>query len=318
MNGIGSIYAITDFDGNVAERYDYSTYGVTQIYEPDGIMERVISSIDNPYTFHARRHDSETETDNSSAVMYYRYRMYSPDFQRFLQVNISGREAYSFCRNNPVNRVDSLGLNNEKKLTEEEWAKKMSEVAGLSNIPFVGDAIEVIATLIKGIISGDDVKEILMNTALAALPVALGSVIKVGKHAARSVDDYSSEAGIKTLKDLPKGWKRGQHFSALTAGSKMPTWSSIRRRYWISVAYNIENCPNLKALKNSGDWDECLFTTENIARMRKGLAPLDSEQVSYHLHHTVSREGLNIFRFKPVTRKKHYEIHKHLRGEIGR
>jgi len=112
-NGIGSIYAITDINGAVVERYDYTTYGVTQVYEPDGITERVVSLVDNPYTFHARRLDSETATVNSPSLLYFRRRIYNPQLQRFLQRDPVMEErgfVYRAFGNSPCCAKDSMGL----------------------------------------------------------------------------------------------------------------------------------------------------------------------------------------------------------------
>jgi len=133
-NGIGSIYAVTDTNGNVIERYDYTTYGVTQIYEPDGITERVVSSIDNPYTFHARRLDSETETGNYPALIYYRHRTYNPHLQRFLQKEKALAKGtplhYSFCRDNPTSFVDPYGLEEQppKGVTLKQYKAEVEKV----------------------------------------------------------------------------------------------------------------------------------------------------------------------------------------------
>jgi len=154
-NGIGSIYAVTDSNGDVIERYDYTTYGVPTIYASDGITILDESSIANPYLFHARRLDYETRTDNYPALIYYRHRIYNPQLHRFLQPNPStwgtAQNRYSgSLASNPINVIDPMGLDGKKKRNKSdelgEWYFKLPGYDWLQKKYYLEKEIERLRT----------------------------------------------------------------------------------------------------------------------------------------------------------------------------
>jgi RHS repeat-associated protein len=118
QNALGSVIGLSDSAGNVVERYRYDAYG--QVTVTDGVGNPVAdnawgtahSALGNPYMFTGRRWDEET------GLYYYRARYYDGELGRFLQrdpIGVWGDEynlgnIYAYVGNNPANRVDLLGL----------------------------------------------------------------------------------------------------------------------------------------------------------------------------------------------------------------
>ena len=118
-DGLGSVTELTDATGAIAENYTYDPYGNPSI---------VNSVIGNRYRFTGREFDEE------SGISHYRARAYDSMLGRFLQRDPIGYEdglnlyeyvdsvgkppynsndftnLYNFVGNNPINRVDPLGL----------------------------------------------------------------------------------------------------------------------------------------------------------------------------------------------------------------
>ncbi len=98
-DGLGSIAALTDPQQNVVESYRYTAYGVTT---------KTGDIVNNPYRFTGREFDPEI------GIYYYRARYYDPGVGRFITKDPIGFEGgvnpYLYTGNNPVNRIDPLGL----------------------------------------------------------------------------------------------------------------------------------------------------------------------------------------------------------------
>jgi RHS repeat-associated protein len=97
FDGLGSVVALSDADGETVQTYEYSVYGEPAASDPNH---------PNPYLFTARRFDPET------GLYHYRARAYNPYIGRFLQTDPAGQgmNAYTYCANSPVGRVDPSGL----------------------------------------------------------------------------------------------------------------------------------------------------------------------------------------------------------------
>ena len=106
-DGLGSVVALSNNNGILAECYEYDVFGQPTIYDANG-TEISQSAVSNPYLFTGRRYDSET------GLYYYRARYYSPEIGRFLQPDpigyAAGLNLYTYCGNNPINWVDPYGL----------------------------------------------------------------------------------------------------------------------------------------------------------------------------------------------------------------
>ncbi len=105
-DGIGSITAITDKDGNIVERVKYGLYGIPTILDKDG-NEIVESTIGNTYMFQGRRYEK------SLNMYYYRARFLDPTTGRFLSPDplgyVDSLNLYQAGNMNLVNFVDPLG-----------------------------------------------------------------------------------------------------------------------------------------------------------------------------------------------------------------
>jgi RHS repeat-associated protein len=105
-----SVFAVTDENGAVAERYEYDDFGRITILGAD-LEPRNASEIENPYLFTGRRYDPETE------LYYYRARYLDSRTGRFTsadpvgiwqdELNLgSGR---TYVGNNPLTYLDPFG-----------------------------------------------------------------------------------------------------------------------------------------------------------------------------------------------------------------
>jgi RHS repeat-associated protein len=100
-DGLGSVVAITDENGNILNEYTYEAFG-----EPIIIKETVENSI----MFTGEPYDQ-------SGFVYLRARYYDPTVGRFVSsdkykgeiAEPSSQNGYSYCGNNPVNYVDPSG-----------------------------------------------------------------------------------------------------------------------------------------------------------------------------------------------------------------
>jgi RHS repeat-associated protein len=110
-NGIGSVTAITDQNGQLVERISYDLYGMPTFtdYRTDPQNPEVVGSsvIGNELLFQSRRYEKETN------LIYFRARYYDPIMGRFLSVDPLGYKdsmnLYQSFNQNPVNFVDPFG-----------------------------------------------------------------------------------------------------------------------------------------------------------------------------------------------------------------
>ena len=102
-DGLGSVVALSDENGDTVQTYQYSVYG--QVAAED-------VNHPNPYMFAGRRFDIET------GLYYNRARYYNPYMGRFLQTDPvgygEGINWYRYCGNNPILFIDPSGCEPEE------------------------------------------------------------------------------------------------------------------------------------------------------------------------------------------------------------
>ena len=74
---------------------------------------------------------------------------------------------------------------------------------------------------------------------------------------------------LENADTVKKGWKLGDNIRNLTKAGKTPSWSTVRQRCWKNEALN----------------NSVKYSTSNVNRMKKGLAPIGSDGHSMELHH---------------------------------
>lgn len=286
-NLFGDIVAILDSDFNVVARYEYDAWGkILSIKDSDGNVitdENHIAYL-NPFRYRSYYYDNETE------LYYLNNRYYNPTWGRFLNadsysVNISNvcdTNMFSYVSNNPISRVDSSG-------------KFWDVVFDVVNIACSAYEFIKKPTLSNGIYLATDV-------ALAIVPFvpATGSVRTVAKAAkgADKIKDVSTATktvktakAVKTTKTASKAktaakkvakWVPGDPIDMPTIRGTSPSWSTVRKRYWMNEAINYTDFDNPKRL-------------ENLERMQKGKPRLEllADNGKYYpmeLHHINGRD----------------------------
>ncbi len=112
FNQLGSVVSITDYEGDVVERYEFDVYGEPTIWDKDGDeVANKISPLRNVYMFTSREWDGNQVV---CGLYHYRARAYNPETGRFLQRDRIWRKGagslYSYCDNIPTGFVDPTGL----------------------------------------------------------------------------------------------------------------------------------------------------------------------------------------------------------------
>ena len=111
-DGLGSITAMTDGGGAVAQAYEYDSFGK---------LHDRMNAVKQPYTYTGREWDKDT------GLYYYRARYYDQETGRFVSKDpiefIGGINLYNYVAGNPINRVDPFGLKpGDKYPTQDEAA----------------------------------------------------------------------------------------------------------------------------------------------------------------------------------------------------
>ena len=271
LNAQGDVVRIVDGSRNVVASYSYDPWG--KLLSSSGTLANV-----NPLRYRGYYYDSET------GFYYLQSRYYDPAIGRFINADsyastdatgLLSTNMFAYCENNPVMRVDPTG--------ELFW-----------------DILDVFMAAL----SWDDFLESpsLVNLGWAALDtLALLPGVPSSGYARRGVEVVSSISHANKAKDVAKvGWKVGDDISKLTRAGNVPSWSTVRQRYWKNEALtNFEK-----------------YSPENLMRMSHGRAPLIAHPVTkkiypMELHHPNGRAGDNLFNFIEVTPWEHDRLDSH-------
>ena len=94
-----------------------------------------------------------------------------------------------------------------------------------------------------------------------------------------------------------RGWSVGQPITNLTREGRVPTWATVRRRYWM----------------NEAAANPLRHTPRNLERLTKGLAPQHFDEdlgrwISKELHHRPAQRDGGLFDFIEVWPEQHRKI----------
>ena len=111
-NGQGDIVKLIDGNGTTVVEYTYDSWG--KPLSCTGTLATTLGAL-NPFRYRGYVYDEET------GFYYLKSRYYDPETCRFISADVLlstgqgvlGHNCYAYCRNNPVNRFDSLGISDE-------------------------------------------------------------------------------------------------------------------------------------------------------------------------------------------------------------
>jgi len=126
------------------------------------------------------------------------------------------------------------------------------------------------------------------------IEVKVAVIVLLAVQAKYSASAVASKGPKMTVANSTKGWRVGDPINNLTAKGNVPSWDTVRARYWKN-----------EALNNSGK-----YSAENLALMRKGGAPqrvnpTTKEMESKELHHDPPQRDGGLFDVEQVWPDEH-------------
>ncbi len=249
------------------------------------------------------------EYDRDTALTYANARYYKQNVGRFLNQdplflnlgaqsqaklrenlgNPQGLNSYAYSFNNPLRYVDVTGgkgyeftrfLTTTAARLASDYLQAKSESLTSSGHSTVGSIVGTIANKLDTYATAFDP---------SSSPETSGEALR-----SLAGDVYIVAGFVEPIAKAFTPWKVGDPINAPTRNG-YPSWSTARQRYWKNEAVN-----------NPGK-----YTTENLERMQKGLAPKTEMGESIELHHTQGRDvpdPHNIENLQPVTPQQHSDV----------
>jgi len=192
---------------------------------------------------------------------------------------------FAYCENNPVGRVDSHGFFWETIPDIIFFGVGVKEAVENPDDPaaWIGLAVDAASLFVPFLPSG-------------------GSLVRTLSKA----DDFTDATKLlhvtnNSVDSIKYGWQLGDNIDALTRAGKVPSWTTVRQRYW----------------KNEALFNATQYSAENLKLMKVGRAPLvelNGKLYPMELHHIKARRygGLDsLANLLPVTPWEHSIIDKH-------
>ena len=279
----GDIVAILDENGNAVVSYGYDAWGAPLWCT--GELAETLGKV-QPFRYRGYVFDEET------GLYYLRSRYYNAQWGRFVNadnvLNICATSncnrvpnAFAYCSNGVIQRTDTDGKLWDLIFDIVSFVGSVVDVIENPTDPWAwasltGDAIDLFTPLLSG--CGEATR------ALRAATTVIDAA-DTAKDVAKSADTV-----VDLAKTVHKRWHVGDPIDALTAAGKVPSWSTIRQRFWKTIAALY---PDI----------------EQSERLQRGLAMLDEAGTSIELHHPKYRKGENLFTFGPIRREDHILLH---------
>ena len=186
----GNVRLVTEATGTPLQVNHYDPFGneldMTASTSPVG-GSAVISGTAtvNPYKYSGKEWDDQASLYDFSA------RMYNPTIARFTAMDplcekYYGISPYVYCKNNPVNRIDSNGL------VDKEWLKKGGSTLGAGLVATIGGGLAISSGV--GVAPG----AFALSTGIPAIGLGVGMIIE------GLITDPTPE-GRRNLESMPTG-----------------------------------------------------------------------------------------------------------------
>jgi RHS repeat-associated protein len=176
-DGLGSVTAITNENGNVLQEYWYAVFGEVLAQSADSVV--------NPFTYTAREEERET------GLMYYRNRFYDPGMGRFLSedpISFMGMDVnlYRYVWNSSPNFVDPSGLVPPKMLPGKKKENLKIIINVMTNEAFTNSELDVVITAVVDATGLGDVGTAL---GLAGKQISADNTITITKKEDKFLDE---------------------------------------------------------------------------------------------------------------------------------